>query len=277
MSPGATAAAAVPRDTLLDRSEALSAAAYWELLVNLTRREIKGRYSQSFFGFGWAIAQPLATMLVFTFVFGRLGKMDAGGAPYPLFAYAALVPWFFFSNSVSTGMMSLITYRNIVTKTYFPREIIPLAQVASRLLDFGAAAAIFVLMLLQYRVAPGLWSLMGVPLFLMLFGFTCAVTLLTSSLNVFYRDVSPVVTIALQLWLYLTPVAYALSAVPERYRLFFSLNPLTAIIEGTRSAFVFNRPPDWSLMGVAAIEIVVLLAGSFAIFKSLDRYFADVI
>ena len=271
------AATAAPRDTLLDRSEALSAAAYWELLVNLTRREIKGRYSQSFFGFGWAIAQPLATMLVFTFVFGRLGKMDAGGAPYPLFAYAALVPWFFFSNSVSTGMMSLITYRNIVTKTYFPREIIPLAQVASRLLDFGAAAAIFALMLLQYRVAPGVWSLMGVPLFLMLFGFTCAVTLLTSSLNVFYRDVSPVVTIALQLWLYLTPVAYALSAVPERYRLFFSLNPLTAIIEGTRSAFVFNRPPDWSLTGVAAIEIVVLLAGSFAVFKSLDRYFADVI
>jgi lipopolysaccharide transport system permease protein len=270
-------ATATPRDTLLDRSEALSAAAYWELLVNLTRREIKGRYSQSFFGFGWAIAQPLATMLVFTFVFGRLGKMDAGGAPYPLFAYAALVPWFFFSNSVSTGMMSLITYRNIVTKTYFPREIIPLAQVASRLLDFGAAAAIFALMLLQYRLVPGVWSLMGVPLFLMLFAFTCAVTLLTSSLNVFYRDVSPVVTIALQLWLYLTPVAYALSAVPERYRLFFSLNPLTAIIEGTRSAFVFNRPPDWSLMGVAAIEIVVLLGGSFAIFKSLDRYFADVI
>jgi len=271
------AASASLRDTLLDRSEALSAAAYWELLVNLTRREVKGRYSQSFFGFGWAIAQPLATMLVFTFVFGRLGKMDAGGAPYPLFAYAALVPWFFFSNSVNSGMMSLITYRNIVTKTYFPREIIPLAQVASRLLDFGAAAAIFALMLLQYRVAPGAWALMGVPLFVMLFAFTCAVTLLTSSLNVFYRDVSPVVTIALQLWLYLTPVAYALSAVPSRYRLFFSLNPLTAIIEGTRSAFVFNRPPDWSLMGLATIEIAALLVGSFAIFKSLDRYFADVI
>jgi lipopolysaccharide transport system permease protein len=265
------------RDTLLDRSETLSPAAYWELLVNLTRREIKGRYSQSFFGFAWAIAQPLATMLVFTFVFGRLGKMDAAGAPYPLFAYAALVPWFFFSNSVNSGMMSLITYRNIVTKTYFPREIIPLAQVASRLLDFGAAAALFALMLLQYRVAPGVWALMGVPLFVMLFAFTCAATLLTSSLNVFYRDVSPVVTIALQLWLYLTPVAYALAAVPARYRLFFVLNPLTAIIEGTRDAFVFNRPPDWSLMGLSAVIITVLLVGSFVVFKSLDRYFADVI
>jgi len=265
------------RDTLLDRSATLGAAAYWELLVNLTRREIKGRYSQSFFGFGWAIAQPLATMLVFTFVFGRLGKMDAGGAPYPLFAYAALVPWFFFSNSVSSGMMSLITYRNIVTKTYFPREIIPLAQVASRLLDLGAAASLFALMLFKYQVAPGIWSLMGIVLFVMLVAFTCAMTLLTSSLNVFYRDIGPLVTIGLQLWLYLTPVAYALSAVPPRYELFFRLNPLTAIIEGTRASFVFNRPPDWSLLGLAAVVITVLLVGSFAVFKSLDRYFADVI
>jgi len=276
--PISTAApATAASDVLLDRSESLSAAAYWELLVNLTRREIKGRYSQSFFGFGWAIAQPLATMLVFTFVFGRLGKMDAGGAPYPLFAYAALVPWFFFSNSVSSGMMSLITYRNIVTKTYFPREIIPLAQVGSRLLDFSAAAALFALMLVQYRVVPGAWSLMGVVMFVMLVAFTCAVTLLTSSLNVFYRDVSPVVTIGLQLWLYLTPVAYSLSAVPPRYKLFFALNPLTAIIEGTRASFVFNRPPDWPLVELAALEITVLLIGSFAVFKSLDRYFADVI
>jgi len=269
--------APVLRDTLLDRSGRLSAAAYWELVVNLTRREIKGRYSQSFFGFGWAIAQPLATMLVFTFVFGRLGKMDAGGAPYPLFAYAALVPWFFFSNSVSSGMMSLIAYRNIVTKTYFPREIIPLAQVGSRLLDFGAAAALFALMLVQYRVAPGVWSLMGPAIFVLLVAFTCAVTLLTSSLNVFYRDVGPVVTIGLQLWLYLTPVAYSFAAVPARYRLFFAVNPLTAIIEGTRDAFVFNRAPDWALLELAAVITAVLLAGSFALFKALDRYFADVI
>ena len=103
--------------------------------MNLTRREVKGRYSQSLFGAGWAIAQPLATMAVFTLVFARLGKMPSGGAPYPLFAFAALVPWFFFSNSVMSGTMSLVTYRNIVTKTYFPREIVPLAQVGSRLVD----------------------------------------------------------------------------------------------------------------------------------------------
>ena len=117
---------------LSDRPERISFSAYWELLMNLTRREVKGRYSQSLFGVGWAIAQPLATMAVFTLVFARLGAMPSDGAPYPLFAYAALVPWFFFSNSVNSGTMSLITYRNIVTKTYFPREIVPLAQVCSR-------------------------------------------------------------------------------------------------------------------------------------------------
>src|SRR4029450_7625283 len=142
-------------DVLLDRNERLSAAAYWELLVNLTRREVKSRYSQSFFGFAWAMAQPLATMVVFTFVFSRLGQIGSGGAPYPVFAYAALVPWFFFSNTVTSGMMSVITYRNIVTKTYFPREIIPLAQVTSRFLDFGAAATIFVVMLIYYRIGGG--------------------------------------------------------------------------------------------------------------------------
>jgi lipopolysaccharide transport system permease protein len=267
----------LPAGRLLDSSAPLGTAAYWELLVNLTRREIKGRYSQSFFGFAWAIAQPLATMLVFTFVFGRLGQIGSGGAPYPLFAYAALVPWFFFSNSVTSGTMSLITYRNIVTKTYFPREIIPLAQIGSRFLDFGAAAALFAILMLHYRVVPGAWALTVPLLLLILVAFTCGMTLLTSATNVFYRDVSPVVTIAMQLWLYLTPVGYPLSAVPERYRMFFALNPLTAVIEGSRAALVFNRSPDWSLVGLAAATTLLLLVGSFVLFKTLDRYFADVI
>ena len=262
---------------LLDRSPSLGAAAYWELLVNLTKREVKGRYSQSFFGFAWAMAQPLATMLVFTFVFSRLGQIGSGGAPYPIFAYAALVPWFFFSNTVSTGMMSVITYRNIVTKTYFPREIIPLAQIGSRFLDFGAAASLFVAMLVYYRVGVGVWALTVPLFFVMLVAFTCAVTLLTSATNVFYRDVSPVVTIALQLWLYLTPVAYPLAAVPQKYRLFFALNPLTAIIEGSRTAIVFNQEPDWWLVGMGGGIIATLLVVSAIVFKVLDRYFADVI
>lgn len=245
--------------------------------MNLTRREIKGRYSQSVFGVGWAIAQPLATMAVFTLVFARLGAMPSEGAPYPLFAYAALVPWFFFSNSVNSGTMSLITYRNIVTKTYFPREIVPLAQVCSRMVDLTASATLYALLMMYYRVGLGPSAAL-VPLFVvMLIAFAVGVTLTTSALNVFYRDVNPVVQISLQLWLYLTPVAYPLAAVPDTYRWFFLLNPLTAVVEGLRATLVFGRAPDWQVTGISAAMIGALLIASTVMFKRMDKYFADVI
>ena len=262
---------------LSDKPERISFAAYLELLMNLTRREVKGRYSQSLFGAGWAVAQPLAMMAVFTLVFSRLGQMPSGGAPYPLFAFAALVPWFFFSNSVTSGTMSLVTYRNIVTKTYFPREIVPLAQVASRLVDLAATSSLFAILLVYYGVGGGRWMALT-PLFvLLLIVFTLGVTLATSAMNVFYRDVSPVVQISLQLWLFLTPVAYPLSAVPERYRAFFLINPLTGVVEGLRAVLVFGRAPDWGVVGISAALIAAVFAGAFVLFKSTDKYFADVI
>jgi lipopolysaccharide transport system permease protein len=245
--------------------------------MNLTRREVKGRYSQSLFGAGWAIAQPLATMAVFTLVFARLGQMPSGGAPYPLFAYAALVPWFFFSNSVNSGTMSLITYRNIVTKTYFPREIVPLAQISSRLVDFAAAAALYALLMAYYGVVPGTWALL-LPMFLvLLLLFTLGVTFATSAMNVFYRDVNPVVQIALQLWLYLTPVAYPLSVVPDQYRPLFLLNPLTGIVEGLRAVLVFGREPEWAVVGASAGLTIGVFCAALLLFKRTDKYFADVI
>jgi lipopolysaccharide transport system permease protein len=269
--------AAAGRHELIDHAERISPGAYWELLMNLTKREVKGRYSQSFFGVAWAIAQPLATMAVFTLVFSRLAKMPSMGAPYPLFAFAALVPWFFFMNSVSSGTLSLITYRNIVTKTYFPREIIPLAQVCSRFIDFFAAAALYAILMVGYGVHLGVWSLMAPVFFALLILFTVGFTFATSAVNVFYRDVNPVVQIALQLWLYLTPVAYPLALVPERFRLLFILNPLSAIVEGFRAAVVFNREPDWSLTAIAAAIIAVVFSSAFFMFKRMDKYFADVI
>ncbi|MGH9200296.1 MAG: ABC transporter permease [Vicinamibacterales bacterium] len=262
---------------LSDRPERLSLSAYLELLLNLTRREVKARYSQSLFGAGWAIAQPLATMAVFTLVFARLGQIPSGGAPYPLFAYAALVPWFFFSNSVTSGTMSLITYRNIVTKTYFPREIVPLAQVSSRLVDLAAASALFVLLMIYYRVGVGPWGALVPLFFALLVLFTLGVTLATSAGNVFYRDVSPVVQIALQLWLYLTPVAYPLSIVPERFRFFFLLNPLTGVVEGLRAVLVFGREPEWPVVGISAALILTIFLIALVLFKKTDKYFADVI
>jgi lipopolysaccharide transport system permease protein len=262
---------------LTDKPEQMSPAAYFELLMNLTRREVKGRYSQSLFGAAWAIAQPLATMAVFTLVFSRLAQMPTEGAPYPLFAFAALVPWFFFSNSVMSGTMSLVTYRNIVTKTYFPREIVPLAQVGSRLVDLAASSSLFVVLMIYYQANIGPWAVM-VPVFLsMLVLFTLGVTLITSAVNVFYRDVNPVVQIGLQLWLYLTPVAYPLSAVPEQYRMFWMLNPLAGVVEGLRDVLVFGREPNWGVVGVSALLIAVIFTTGVVLFKKTDKYFADVI
>jgi lipopolysaccharide transport system permease protein len=262
---------------LTDRPERMSFSAYVELLMNLTKREVKGRYSQSLFGAGWAIAQPLAMMAVFTLVFAKLGQMPSDGAPYPLFAFSALVPWFFFSNSVTSGTASLVTYRNIVTKTYFPREIVPLAQVGSRLVDLTASTALFVLFLIYYGAGGSPWVAL-VPLFvLLLVLFTLGVTLATSALNVFYRDVTPVVQIGLQLWLYLTPVAYPLSAVSGRYRLFFLANPLTGVVEGLRAVIVFGRAPEWDVVGISAALIVGVFVAALVLFKKTDKYFADVI
>jgi lipopolysaccharide transport system permease protein len=268
-------AAAIP--LLSDRAERIGAAAYWELLVNLTKREVRGRYSQSFFGFGWAIIQPLATMAVFTFVFSRVGNMSAGGVPYSIFAYAGLVPWFFFLNSVNSGTMSLITYRNIVTKTYFPREIIPLAQVCSRLLDFFAAFAMFAGLMVYDHIGLTRWVWTAPAAFLLLILFTTGITLITSSVNVFYRDVSPVVQIAMQLWLYVTPVVYPLARLKPQWRFWISLNPLTGIVEAFHSSLVYGRAPDWQVLGISATFTIVVFVGAFILFKNLDRYFADVI
>jgi lipopolysaccharide transport system permease protein len=262
---------------LSERAERMSASAYVELLMNLTKREVKGRYSQSFFGIAWAIVQPLSAMIVFTIVFSRVAHMPSDGVPYPLFAYAALVPWFFFSNSVASGTLSLITYRNIVTKTYFPREIVPLSQVCSRFIDFFAAAVFYAGFMAYYRVPLGPWALMTPVFFGLLILFTVGFTMATSAINVFYRDVNPVVQIALQLWLYLTPVAYPLSATSSRFRWLYLLNPLTAIVEGFRSSLIFGRAPNWSIVSISSALTIVLFVCAFVMFKRMDKYFADVI
>ncbi len=270
------AAAATSAPALTDRPDRISLAAYGELLLNLTRREVKGRYSQSLFGFGWAVAQPLATMVVFTLVFSRLANI-VSDVPYPVFAYAGLVPWFFFLNSVNSGTMSLVQYRNIVTKTYFPREIIPLAQVVSRLIDFAAAAVFVAALIVYYRIDLTPWALLAPFYFVLLVAFTTAITLLTSSLNVFYRDVNPVVQIGLQLWLYVTPIAYPFAKVPDRWRTLIALNPLSGVIEGLRASIVYGRRPDADLTLAATLLTTVTLVGAVLLFKRLDRYFADVI
>jgi len=251
--------------------------AYRELLFFLTWRDVKVRYKQTALGAAWAILQPLFMMIIFTIFFGRLAGVASAGIPYPLFALAGLVPWTFFSNAITASGNSLVGSANLITKVYFPRLIVPAAAMLAGLVDFLLAFLMLVILMIYYRVGLGPWAVM-VPVFLFLLVlFTLGFTMATSASNVFYRDVSPVVQIALQLWLYLTPVAYPLAVVPERFRLFFVMNPLSAIVEGFRSAVVFNRAPDWTLTLISASIIAAVFVSAAIMFKRMDKYFADVI
>ncbi len=250
---------------------------YRELIFALTQREIKARYRQSLLGIGWAIAQPLAFMVVFSLVFSRVARLPTEGIPYPIFAYAALVPWTFFSNALTTATIGLVSQRSIVTKTYFPREVIILAQVAARFVDFLAAALILAGMMVWYGVAPTLWLLLLPVLLLILLALIVALSLITSALNVSYRDLAPVVGLGLQVLLYLTPVAYSITSVPGEILPLYVLNPLVGLIEGFRSVVARGQPPPWDLLAISAVISFVLLAAAYAYFKRAERAFADVI
>lgn len=247
----------------------------WELVTNILRREIKGRYSQTFLGFGWALIQPVIMMVVFTLVFGRFAKVSSEGVPYPLFSYAGLVPWTFLASGIAAGTFSIAGYRSLVTRVYFPRIILPIAEVSTRLVDFFVAAMLLVVLMIIYGVVPTVWILMVPVLLGIQFFLAVGITLWTSALYAFYRDVGPVVQLGLQVWLLLSPVAYPLSSVPDRHRSLYLLNPMSGLIEGYRSVILFGRAPDPYALGIALAVTVIIFASGYMVFKGLDRYFAD--
>ena len=254
---------------------------YRELVYALTQREIKARYRQSLLGIGWAIIQPLAFMVVFSLVFGRFARLPSDGLPYPIFSYVALVPWTFLSNALTTATIGLVSQRSVVTKTYFPREVIVLSQVGARFVDFLAAALVLAGMLVWYGIAPTLWLLMVPVLLLIQTMLILGLSLITSAMHVSFRDIAPVVTLGLQVWLYLTPVSYALSlvrdAIPAAFWPLYVLNPMVGLIDAFRATIAHGRAPDWGLLGISTIISVVLLAGSYFYFKRAERAFADII
>jgi len=255
--------------------------AYRELTYALTVREIKARYRQTLLGFGWAVAQPLAFMVVFSLVFSRFARLPSDGIPYPIFAYAALVPWTFMSNALSTATIGLVSQRSVVTKTYFPREVIVLSQVGARFIDFAAAAVILGGMIAYYtltgEVTPSWWILFAPVLLLVEIVLIVGASLIASALHVSFRDLAPIVTLGLQIWLYLTPVSYPLSVVPDWLRPFYVLNPMVGIIDGFRSTIARGQPPAWDLFAISTITSVVLLVVAYVYFKRAERAFADVI
>ena len=250
--------------------------AYRELLWVLTARDIKVRYKQTVLGAGWAILRPFITMVIFSVVFGQLAKMPSDGYPYPVFVYAALLPWTFFATAIGTSGGSLVGSSHLVSKVYFPRLIIPLSSVGAGLVDLLISTGILLLMMLYYGVGWS-WNLLAAPLLLLFVIFTAlGVGTLLSALTVAYRDFTHLTPFMVQIWMYITPVIFPVSLVPERWQWLLYLNPMTGLVEGFRSAFL-GKPFDWDGLGISfAIAIAIFLIG-VAYFEKVERRFADII
>ena len=240
-------------------------------------RDFKVRYSQSALGAAWAILQPLSLMVVYSVIFSVFIKVPTDGIPYPIFAYTALLPWGLFSNSLSFAIPSLVNNMNLVSKIHFPREILPLSAILVGLVDFLIASSIFVFMLLIYRISIGP-AILLVPLVLtiqviLIFG----ISLLASAINVFYRDVRFVIPLALQIWMYLSPIIYPSNLVPERLRPIYFLNPMAVLIDTYRRTILLNQMPNWPYLGLAALLSSLLTIFAYRYFKRAEREFADLI
>ncbi len=235
---------------------------YRELLYFLTWRDIKIRYQQTALGAAWAILQPLLTMVVFSFFFGKLGKIPSEGIPYPIFSYAALLPWQYFQQSLSVSTNSLINNSNLITKVFFPRLIIPISSVLSGLVDFAIAFIILIVMMVFYQIKPTIGVLL-LPAFLLLTMVTAlGVSLWLSALNVRYRDVRYIVPFLVQFWMYASPVAYPSSMLNNPLLItLYGLNPMAGVIEGFRWALLGSNPPGPMLVVSIGIAILLLITG----------------
>lgn len=251
---------------------------YREVLYFLIWRDIKVRYRQTLIGAAWAIIQPFMTMVVFTVFFGRLAKMPSDGIPYPLFAFAALVPWTFFANGLTQSANSLVHSGNLITKVYFPRLLVPMARILSGLPDIGLSFLVLVGMVWWYEwlhVGPRLLWLP--PLAALAFATALGVGLWLSSLNVKYRDVQHAVPFLIQLWLFATPIAYPSSLLSEPWRTVYGLNPMVGVVEGFRWALLATGPaPRLTIIASAVAAVSILVSGAF-FFRRVERTFADVV
>ena len=247
-----------------------------DLFFFLIWRDVKVRYKQTVLGAAWAILQPFLTMVVFTLFFGRLAKVPSDGIPYPIFAYAGLLPWTFFSNAITASSNSLVGNASLITKVYFPRMVIPAAAVGAGLVDLAIAALILVVMMAYYGFGLGWSALMLIPLVLLTALLALGVGMWMSGLNVKYRDVRYALPFCVQLWMYATPIIYPISFIPERWRWILVLNPLTGIIDGYRSA-LFGQAFHWSQFVVSTFLTLLFLVYAAYSFKRMERDFADVI
>jgi len=249
---------------------------YRELLTSFTMRDIKIRYKQTGLGFLWAIIQPLFMMVIFTIIFGSFAKIPSDGIPYPLFSFAALLPWMLFSEGLTRSTMSMVANANIMTKVYFPRLIMPISGILSPLVDFAVSISILVLMMAYYGFVPTI-NVVFLPLFILLaLATSLGIGLWLSALNVKYRDFQYTVPFIIQLWMYASPVVYPASMIPEAIRPLYGLNPMAGVIEGFRWALLGTEIPG-SMIFVSVGVVVVLLVSGMFYFRRMEQYYADIV
>ena len=249
---------------------------YRELLYFLVWRDVKVRYKQTALGAAWAIIQPLFMMLVFSLFFGRLAKVPSDGIPYPVFTFAALLPWQLFAHALSESSNSLVANERLITKVYFPRLVVPIAATLGGLVDFAIAFVLLIALMLWYGIVPGV-AIAALPLLILLAVMTAlSVGLWLSALNVKYRDVRYTINFLIQFWLFATPVAYPSSIVPEKWRALYGLNPMAGVVEGFRWALLGSKPPG-VMLAVSTLVVIALLIGGLFYFRRMEQEFADVV
>jgi lipopolysaccharide transport system permease protein len=250
---------------------------YRELLYFLTWRDIKVRYKQTYLGAAWAILQPVLTMVLFSVIFGRLAGLDSEGQPYPVFTFAALLPWQLFAFALTQSSNSLVNSQHLITKIYFPRLIIPLSSVLAGLVDFAISMVVLAFLMVFYRI-PFTSRILLLPVLVLLAMATAmAIGLWLSALNVKYRDVRHTVPFLAQFWLFATPVAYSITLIPEKWRVIYSLNPMAGVVEGFRWALLGKSNEVGVFILVSAVVVLLLFSGGLIYFKRMEDGFADVI
>jgi lipopolysaccharide transport system permease protein len=252
-------------------------ARYWDLFNLLWRREIKIKYKQTVLGGLWAVIQPLFLMVVFSLLFGRLAKIPSDGIPYPIFNYTALVAWTYFSTSINTSSNSIVGSGSLISKVYFPRIFIPLTPVMAGLLDFFLAFLVLLGMMICYHIYPSVKILaLFWPIILMIFTAS-GVGMILSALSAKYRDIKYTVPLLIQFWMFATPIVYPVSMIPQKYRMIYSLNPMTGVIEGFRSALLGTVAFPTAMLLISTVISLALFVIGLTYFKQVERYFADVI
>lgn len=282
-SPSSRSAARPARIRLQPRSgwQPVDLAALWhyrDLILILSLRDIKVRYKQTVLGIAWAIVQPVMSMVVFTVFFhGLAGVPSAQGIPYPIFAYAAMLPWQLFETSLTESSNSLVNNQNLITKVYFPRVSIPISVVCTALVDFCVAFTVLIGMMFYYRVTPG-WGIAALPLFVLLaLSLALGVGLWLSAMNVKYRDVRYTIPFLARIWFFATPVVYPIASVPIKWRLLYGVNPMVGVVEGFRWALLGKASAPGPMIWVSVLATLVLFVGGLFYFNRVERQFADLV